>query len=203
VMCCDREGHVQWLQRSIWLTPQVQDLATKARVEMALIAQSNAPVIVLQPGAAGLKAFDPETGRRVWQWAIPDITRVVGSSGGLIVAMTPRGLLAYRAADGAFVWQRDLPASHFACGLCDDGRVAIASVQPGENGKQRLSLQWISRSDNNDDEKVSIEFPEPRITSVVRLGAIAGRFFIVGYDKEHSAARLLELVPVGNETGVP
>jgi outer membrane protein assembly factor BamB len=199
VLCCDREGHVHWRQRSTWLPAEIRSLAGNANAAMALVVQPHAPLVVLQSGAPGLQAFDLETGRRVWQRAIPDLRRIVGSVAGRIVAQTPRGMLAFQAADGAFVWQRDLPASSCVCGVCDDGQVITASVQTDENGKQQIVLQWLAGRDGRDESTTSVELPEPHITSVACFASIAGRFFVVGYDQDRSAARLLELVATGTE----
>jgi hypothetical protein len=196
VLCCDRAGNVNWLQRSTWLPHDIRNLSPDAPVETALIVQPNAPLVVLQPGVPGLQAFDLDTGRRVWQRAIPDLNRIVCWGGGLIVAMTPRGLLAFQATDGAFAWQRDLPDSPFACGICDDGQVISASVQAIDNGKQRLALQWFAGRDGRNETVTSVEIPEPRLNSIACIGSLADRFFVVGSDQDQSTAWLLEFVPV-------
>jgi outer membrane protein assembly factor BamB len=203
VLCCDREGRVHWRQRSTWLPAEIRSLASDANVAMALVVQPHAPLVVLQPGAPGLQAFDLETGRRGWQRAIPDLKRIVGSVAGRIVAQTPRGLLAFQAADGAFEWQRDLPASPCTCGVCDDGQVVTGSVEVHENGKQQLVLQWLAGRDGRDETSTSVEIPDPHVNSVTCFGSIAGHFFVVGYDMEKSAARLLEFVPAGSATDKP
>lgn len=201
VLCCDRAGNVHWLQRSTWLPAEIRSLAPDSHPETAMVVQPNAPLVVLQPGAPGLQAFDLETGRRVWQRAIPDLNRILTWGSGLIIAMTPRGLLAFQVVDGAFAWQQELSEQPFACGICDDGRVVTAAVQPDENGKQQLVLQWRAGRDGSSESITTLELPEPPTMSVECLGSTAGRFFIVGYDRERSLASLYEFV--ASETEKP
>jgi hypothetical protein len=187
---------VHWLQRSTWLPADIRGLAPDARVEPAMFVQPSAPLIVLQPAVPGLQAFDLETGRRVWQRAIPDLHRVAGSGGGLLVAMTPRGLLVFHAADGAFAWHHEFSESPFASAICEDGHVVTASIQKDENGKQQLFLKWFDRGEDRRDAVTSTAIPAPPMASIAGLGSTAGRFFVVGSSHDGATAWLSELVPV-------
>jgi hypothetical protein len=197
VLCCDRAGRVHWLQRSTWLPSDIRSLVSDAHAETALVVQPDAPMIVLQQGVPGLQAFDLETGRRLWQRAISDLNRIVGSGGGMIVAMTPRGLLAFQAADGACAWQRELQPLPSAGGVCDDGRVFTALVQQDENGKLQLVVQWFAARDGRDERGASAEIALPGLGSVACIGSMTGRFFVVCNGDDRSMAWLLELVSIG------
>jgi outer membrane protein assembly factor BamB len=194
VLCCDRAGHVHWLQRSTWLPHDIRNLAPDSHPDFALVLQSRTPLIVLQPGAPGLQAFDLETGRRVWQRAIPDVGRIVGSGGGLVIAATPRGLLAFQAADGAFAWQRELPKLPTMCTICDDGLVIGVAVKKGDNGMQQLILQWFGGPDSHNDSVTAAEIPVPAFSSVAGIGSTGDRYFVVGSSQDSSTAWLLELI---------
>ena len=200
VACCDRAGHVHWLQRSTYLPGAIRGLATGTNVEMAIVVQPKTPLIVLQPGAPGLQAFDLDTGRRAWQRAIPDLHRIVSYGGGQIVALTPRGLLAFLAVDGAFAWQREIAETPVAWAVDGAGQTIAASVKGDENGRQQLVLRWLAAHDGHDVRLSSIDIPGPPLNSVAGLGVIAGRYFVVGSGQDAASGHLFELTPSATDS---
>jgi len=196
VLCCNRNGQVIWLQRSLSLPSQIRsDLHTPA-VQPSLFIPVAGVVVVQQPQAIGMQAFDLNSGRRVWQRAIPDLSQIAGAADGLIYALTPRGLLALHTSTGEVAWQKPLLLASAVCSVSDKVGVTIGEIEPAESGKKQLAIRTLAAADANETSQATIALASETPEVVSPVVSSNGRFFLVGYDRDHAEARLLELQAV-------
>jgi outer membrane protein assembly factor BamB len=184
---------VSWIQRSLSLPAEIGNELQPRTVQSGLIVSAEGTVIVLQPGAIGMQAFDLDSGRRVWQRAIPDLYQIAGAADGLIFALTPRGLLAVHASTGEVAWQKSLGLTPIAWSVSDTGGVSIGELVPVESGTEQLVIHNLAATDGSELAKTLIVLPADSREVISPVVSSNGRFFLFGYDRDHAAARLLEL----------
>jgi hypothetical protein len=194
ILCCDRAGTANWLQRSTILPDSLRASLNAPPTKAALLVSANV-VIALQPGAIGVQAFDLDSGRRIWQRAIPDPYQIFGAGDGLIVALTPRGLVGLQRATGVCAWSRPLAALPVVAFASADGHVAVGEFEQSESGTRKLLIRSLAPADGQELGAISVELPAPGLELSGPIASSAGRFFAIGRDRNQAMTHLLEFKP--------
>jgi outer membrane protein assembly factor BamB len=198
VLCCDRTGRNNWLQRSLSLPAEIPGDLPVPPVQPALSIPTPTVVVVLQAGAIGIQAFDVDSGRRIWQRAIPDLFQIAGATADLNVALTPRGLLALHTATGELAWQKPLAQPPAYWSVSEKGDVSIGEVEPGESGRKQLVIHTLEATNGSELPQIVLSLPAEPLELVGPIVSSNGRFFVIGCDREHATGQLLELKPMAD-----
>jgi outer membrane protein assembly factor BamB len=141
MLCADLNGDIRWLRK--------QPLAAGAG-PLQIRNQYHGPPLVVedrvfafQPGALAIECLDLETGRIVWQRALPGITRLVGRADDRLIVQLNAKYIGLETKDGSTVWQHE-PASLNQALLCGGpGGFAFVDYSSVDVGTWRLDLVWL------------------------------------------------------------
>ena len=141
-LCCDFSGRPLWVRRQLWIPPAQAPTANEQSPNVPLVIGNR--LFVTQPGVFAVECLDLDTGRRVWQEAIPDLRRLIGIAGPRLIVETARGWQAHLPDTGKLLWQQagEQILDAQICPASGDLLVAQRESQPGD--QWRAVLVWLS-----------------------------------------------------------
>jgi outer membrane protein assembly factor BamB len=155
VLCCDFTGRPLWVRRQLWIPAAQAPAGNEQSARVPLVAGSR--LFVTQPGVFAVECLDLDTGRRIWQQAIPDVRRLIGLAGERVIVETARGWRAYAAPTGKLLWQHDAEQILDATVCPTAGDLVVAQREPQPNDTWRPVLVWINSGTGRETARRPLE----------------------------------------------
>lgn len=193
VVSCDAEGQLQWVSRQILLPPDEQPdwvtqtfsppLVFNERDHGAGADGSNGNrIYVTEPGVRVLQCLDAETGDLYWSRTLPELRRLLGITGGCLIAHSTERLLGLDPMTGETLWQRPIEPLllGYLCG--GDQGILVARRQPVDEKKTRFvpELVWLDGRtgvETHSTRLVGLEDPDPRLGPLIVMDGQVWTFF--------------------------
>jgi outer membrane protein assembly factor BamB len=194
VISCDVEGQLRWVSRQILLPPDEQpDWVTQtfspplvfSDTHAAADGQAASPgdrIFVTEPGVRALQCLDAETGDLIWSRTLPDLRRLLGISGGCLIAHGRERLLGLDPATGETRWLHPIePLLHgHLCG--GEHGILVARRQPIDEKKTKFvpELVWLDGRTGKETHSTrldGLEDADPRLGPMVVIEGQVWTFF--------------------------
>lgn len=199
VLCCDLLGRQLWLRRQTWLPPSDQNGFFRQFRQPPLVLDGR--VYLCQPGVQSAECLDLETGRLQWQFAGPEIRRVVGVVEGHVIVESNSGLHALDVKRGEQVWARPLTNVLEAQLVGKPGGILVARSLKLRAEQRRVCLTWLDSRTGQDSASTWVpEFQDkdPQLTAIL---PVKDRLWVAwGRNPRDFKRELVELVPQGAAT---
>jgi outer membrane protein assembly factor BamB len=202
VLCCDFTGRPLWVRRQLWIPPAQAPAGNEQAAGLPLVAGNR--LFVTQPGVFAVECLDLDTGRRIWQQAIPDIRRLIGLAGQRVVVETARGWQAYAAPSGKFLWQNDAEQILDANVCPATGDLVVAHREPQANDTWRPVVVWINAETGREKSRLPLESladKEPLLGPFVVAGDRLWTLF--GRGLREPRREVYELIPTNDPAQPP
>ncbi len=191
-LCCDPGGQPQWLEQHPWLPADVDRDSKMHHHQPPLVADGR--VYVSQHGVQEVSCFDLDTGRKFWSQPVPDLVRVIGLAGGVLVAQTELGLVGFDKATGQSRWRH--PVADLLNGiLCGGDRLVYScKLDYGDDGT--VCLVWLDPETGTEQSLAvlkNLEGDAVRFGPLVMHDSHFWGFFGRGF--KEAQRELVELVP--------
>jgi outer membrane protein assembly factor BamB len=141
VLCSDFAGRPLWIRRQMWIPPAQAPAGHEQSTAAPLVLGNR--VFVTQPGVFAIECLDLETGRRIWQEAVPGIRRLIGTTGERLIVETSSGWQAHAAATGQRLWQYEVPDLLDAHVCPPSGDLLLARRELVASGNWQCVLVWL------------------------------------------------------------
>ena len=211
VVSCDADGQLRWVSRQILLPPDEQpDWVTQTfspplvfsdtahTAAAGDVSRHSDRIYVTEPGARALQCLDAETGELYWSRTLPDLRRLLGISGGCLIAHGHQRLLGLDPATGETRWLRPIePLLHgHLCG--GEHGILVVRRQPVDGKKSEFvpELVWLdgrTGEETHSTRLIGLEDPDPRLGPMVVIEGQVWTFF--GRGPKDAFRDVIQLAP--------
>lgn len=147
LVCCDRQGRPQWLRRSTWAPPVIDQTFHQQFLAPPFIDGDR--VLHVQPGSHEVVCVELSNGRLLWSRSLADARRVVGIAGETIVTQSEAGFTGFARDNGHFLWFA--PISNPLEGVLTSPQAVVVTRRVDLTTEQKASaLVWLDPADGRE-----------------------------------------------------
>jgi outer membrane protein assembly factor BamB len=210
VVSCDADGQLRWVSRQILLPPDEQpDWVTQtfspplvfsdtAHVADGGVSLHRDQIYITEPGVRALQCLDAETGDLIWTRTLPDLKRLLGISGGCLIAHGHERLLGLDLMTGETRWRHSIePLLHgHLCG--GEHGILVARRQPIDDKNTTFvpELVWLDGKTGRETHTtrlIGLEDSDPKLGPMVVIDGQVWTFF--GRGPKDAFRDLIQLAP--------
>ncbi|MGE5192556.1 MAG: PQQ-binding-like beta-propeller repeat protein [Deltaproteobacteria bacterium] len=202
VLCCDFSGRPLWVRRQLWIPPAQAPAGNEQSAGVPLVVGNR--LFVTQPGVFAVECLDLDTGRRIWEQAVPDMRRLIGVAGQRVIVETARGWQAHAVSTGKLLWQHDAEQILDAHVCPPTGDLVVAHREPQANDTWQPVLVWINPETGRETAHLPLESladKQPMLGPLVVAGERLWTLFGRGLGEPRREA--FKLTPTGEPAQPP
>lgn len=202
-LCGDIFGNVRWIRRHVVLPPDEEPQWIEQHFQRPMLIDND--LYVAQPGMRAVERLEVASGRLVWRAILPDVQRLIGMSGGRLIAQVDKGLLALDPDTGNELWRHHVDDPLDAA-VCDD-ELALYVSRPRSEDERDVRIPQLSWLDSATGRPLGITrlrevqmvqpFMSPILVHRDHLWAFLGR------SQEETAREIAQLIPNGQAEPTP
>ena len=149
IISCDISGDVRWIRRQVAAPTEEEHTWVRQAFQPPRLSDNR--LYVVQPGVRSLECLDPDTGNRIWNSVLPNVTRLIGLTKTRIVVQTADGFVGLKLENGQIAWQSKAADCLEAMLLDKNGQLAFTQriAEPQNSNQSRIRMTWLAGDDGS------------------------------------------------------